>query len=114
MKMPNTSTMERTPTTDVSPEKPTWRMNRRTFMAASMGGIAVAGAGFLFARTPVRLAIIGVGGQGTSIARAIRRGWWMGDMAATTVAVCDVDRNHGASVGAELGADVYHDYRKVL
>jgi myo-inositol 2-dehydrogenase/D-chiro-inositol 1-dehydrogenase len=95
-------------------EKPAPRISRRRFIAATLGGTALAGAGYMFGRRPVRLAIIGAGGQGVSLARAIQRAWWLGDMAGKTVAVCDVDRTHAADLGAEMGADVYHDYRQVL
>jgi myo-inositol 2-dehydrogenase/D-chiro-inositol 1-dehydrogenase len=114
MKMANTDSMDATLPAGGSTEKPARRMNRRRFMAATLGGIALAGTGYMFARRPIRLAIIGAGGQGVSLARAIQRAWWLGDMAGQTVAVCDVDRNHAASLGAEMGADVYHDYRQVL
>ena len=89
-------------------------ISRRRFLAATVGGVALAGTGYMFARRPIRLAIIGAGGQGVSLARAIQRSWWLGDMAAKTVAVCDVDRNHAAARGAEMGADTYSDYRQVL
>ena len=55
------------------------------------------------------LAAIGVGGQGTGIAKGAKR---FGDF----VAVCDVDRNHAERGNKELGgkAEIFEDYRKLL
>lgn len=55
------------------------------------------------------LGAIGVGGQGTGIAKNAMR---FGDF----VAVCDVDRNHAERGNGELGgkAELYEDYRALL
>jgi predicted dehydrogenase len=115
--MTNSAATNTTQATVDQEKKPAARISRRRFLAATgaaLGGIALAGTGYMFGRRPIRVAIIGAGGQGVSLARAIQRAWWLGDMAAQTVAVCDVDRTHAAELGAEMGADVYHDYRQVL
>ena len=59
------------------------RLSRRGFLTASLGGAAVglAGAsGYWFLRKPVRLALVGAGIEGTSLARFINRSWWMGGL----------------------------------
>jgi predicted dehydrogenase len=114
MTMANMESTAAPQTTTNATDRPGRRITRRRFLAGSFAGLAAVGTGYMFARRPVRLAIIGVGGQGSSLARAIDRAWWLGDMAGKTVAVCDVDRNHAATIGAEMRADVYHDYREVL
>lgn len=112
--MANTECTDASRTASCGIDQPVRRISRRRFLGATLGGVAAVGAGYMFARQPVRVAIIGAGGQGVSLARAIKRAWWLGDLTGETVAVCDVDRKHAADLGAEMGADVYHDYRQVL
>lgn len=69
-------------------------------------------AGAVAPNSRVRLACIGVGGQGSGNLRAL-----MGDERVQIVAVCDVDAKHREAAGkiAKLGTgDLYIDFREVL
>jgi predicted dehydrogenase len=90
--------------------------SRREFFKATAHLIlpaAVLGrAGAVAPNSKVRLACIGVGGQGTSNLRA-----FLADERVQVVAVCDVDAQHleRAAELAKLGkSDCYHDFRDVL
>jgi predicted dehydrogenase len=91
------------------------RLTRRRFLAAGAGA-AGAGAAYWFGRRPVRLALVGAGTQGGSLARAVDQSYWFGGRYGRLVAVCDVDRGHAEAVRAQhaRGADLYGDYRRVL
>jgi len=75
---------------------PYWITSRRAAAAESKNDRPLLGA-------------IGLGGQGTGIAKGAKR---FGDF----VAVCDVDRNHAERGNKELGrkAEIFGDYRKLL
>ncbi len=96
------------------------RPNRRDFLktAAFSAGPLILPSGLLGQNgaTPpnskVRLACIGVGGQGSG-----NMGAFLGDPRVQVVAICDVDENHrkSALATARLGdADGFKDYREVL
>jgi predicted dehydrogenase len=94
----------------------TRRLSRRRFLLASAAAGAAAGAGHWLGRRPVRLALVGAGTQGSSLARANRLAYWLGGLYGRFVAVCDVDRGHSEAVRHAhcRGAELYGDYRKVL
>lgn len=91
-------------------------VSRRQFLKTAAPLIlpaAVLGrAGAVAPNAKIRLACIGVGGQGTSNLRA-----FLADERVQVVAICDVDAQHRerAAKLAGLGkADTYNDYREVL
>lgn len=95
------------------------RQTRRGFLRSGLAGGAFLGLGAGTYRTAlgqdapsdrVRVACVGVGGQGKGNMNAIRR---------NVVAVCDVDRNHLATAAADLAknnvtATTESDYRRLL
>lgn len=90
--------------------------NRRQFLSTAVPFIVSAAtlgrAGAVSPNGKVRLACIGVGGQGTSNLRAL-----MADERVQVVAVCDVDAEHAARAAKLAGlaeGDVYRDFREVL
>ena len=92
------------------------RASRRRFLKATLPLIlpaAVLGrAGAVAPNSRVRLACIGLGGQGMSNLRAL-----MADERVQVVALCDVDAQHleAAAALAKLGkADCHRDFRQVL
>lgn len=98
--------------------KPTSRrLNRRRFLKWSAApALAAFGGGAYYARRkPIRLALVGAGGRGRQLARAMR---WTGARPTygQIVAVCDAHRQRAEDVKAEScpAAEVYRDYRRVL
>ena len=93
------------------------RWNRRRFLKWSAAPVAaaVAGGGYFALRKPIRLALIGAGGRGRQLARAMR---WTAvqPVYGQVVAVCDVNRQRAEQVQAEScpAAEVYSSYRRVL
>ena len=90
--------------------------NRRQFLQTAVPFIVSAAtlgrAGAVSPNGKVRLACIGVGGQGTSNLKAL-----MGDERVQIVAVCDVDSQHAEAAAKLAGlskGDVYRDFREVL
>jgi len=92
--------------------------NRRDFIKTTAAAAAGATVPYWITSRSARaaskndrplLGAIGVGGQGTGIAKNAKR---FGDF----VAVCDVDRNHAERGNKELGskAEIFGDYRKLL
>lgn len=76
---------------------------------------AVAGGGYVKLRKPIRLALIGAGGRGRQLARAMR---WTAvqPVYGQVVAVCDVNRQRAEQVQGEScpAAEIYSSYRRVL
>lgn len=92
------------------------KISRRTFF---FGGAVLAGAastGYMFGRKPVRLGLIGAGGQGTYLAATNAKAWWYGDHCGDIRALCDVHRQHAEQLRHThcRSAEIYDDYRKVL
>jgi predicted dehydrogenase len=95
----------------------TLKLTRRTFVHSSVGALALAANPFWIARAARAAAkndrplvgSIGMGGQGTGIARRAKE---YGDV----VAVCDVQRQHAERAKNEhfQKAEIYDDYRKLL
>jgi predicted dehydrogenase len=97
----------------------TAQSSRRSFLKAASGLLAggIAAPYWITSRTQAAqskndrfvVAAIGLGGQGTSIAKRASR---FGDV----VAVCDVDRQHAERARQQFGgkAEIYGDYRKLL
>lgn len=90
--------------------------SRRQFLKTTgpliLSASVLGRAGAVAPNSRVRLACIGVGGQGSGNLRAL-----MGDERVQIVAVCDVDAKHREAAGkiAKLGAgDLYGDFREVL
>lgn len=90
--------------------------NRRQFLRTAVPFIVSAAtlgrAGAVSSNGKVRVACIGLGGQGTSNLRAL-----MGDERVQIVAVCDVDSQHAEAAAKLAGlskGDVYRDFREVL
>ena len=95
------------------------RQTRRGFLRSGLAGGAFLGLGAGTYRTAlgqdapsdrVRVACVGVGGQGKGNMNAVRR---------NVVAICDVDRGHLATAAADLEknnvrADTAADYRRLL
>ena len=54
-------------------------ISRRHFLLGSLAAGA-GGAGYWFGRRPVRLALIGAGTQGNSLAKANRLNYWLGGL----------------------------------
>ena len=89
---------------------------RRSFLRVAAPLILSPGvlgrAGATAPNSKIRLACIGLGGQGTSNMRA-----FLTDERVQVVAVCDVDAKHreAAAAMAKLGkGDTYNDFREVL
>ena len=89
---------------------------RRHFLKSSFPLIVSASVlgrgGAVAANSRIRLACIGLGGQGTSNMRA-----FLTDERVQVVAVCDVDAKHREAAGALAklgGADLMRDFREVL
>lgn len=96
--------------------QPTASPNRRQFLSTAVPFIVSAAtlgrAGAVSPNGKVRLACIGVGGQGTSNLRNL-----MADERVQIVAVCDVDSQHAEAAAKLAGlakGDVYRDFREVL
>ncbi|MCB1278341.1 Gfo/Idh/MocA family oxidoreductase [Prosthecobacter sp.] len=96
--------------------QPTASPNRRQFLSTAVPFIVSAAtlgrAGAVSPNGKVRLACIGVGGQGTSNLRNL-----MADERVQIVAVCDVDAEHAERAAKLAGlakGDVYRDFREVL
>jgi predicted dehydrogenase len=93
------------------------RLNRRRFLkwSAAPAVAAIGGAAYYARRQPIRLALIGAGGRGRQLARAMR---WTGvrQTYGQVVAACDVNRRRAEQVKAEScpAAEIYRDYRQVL
>lgn len=90
--------------------------NRRHFLRTAVPFIVSAGtlgrAGAVSPNGKVRLACIGVGGQGTSNLRAL-----MADERVQVVAICDADAQRAEAAAKLAGlqpGDVYRDFREVL
>jgi predicted dehydrogenase len=95
---------------------PAFRTSRRRFLQSAFPLILPAAtlgrAGATAPNSRVRLACIGLGGQGTSNLRA-----FLADERVQVVALCDVDARHleRAAALAKLGAgDLHKDFREVL
>lgn len=91
-------------------------LTRRRFLGGGvplvLSATVLGRAGAVAPNSRVRLACIGVGGQGTSNLRA-----FLTDERVQVVAVCDVDARHREAAGAlaKLGAaDQVRDFREVL
>jgi predicted dehydrogenase len=90
--------------------------NRRQFLSTAVPFIVSAAtlgrAGAVSPNEKVRLACIGVGGQGTSNLRAL-----MADERVQVVAICDVDSQHAAAAAKLAGLPegaIFKDFREVL
>lgn len=96
--------------------QPASPFSRRQFIKSAGPFIIAAStlgrAGAVAPNSKVRLACIGLGGQGTGNMRALR-----GDERVQVVAVCDVDGQHRAAAAKIAGlkeSDTYRDFREVL
>ena len=95
-----------------TPASPNRRQFLRTAVPFIVSAATLGRAGAVSPNGKVRLACIGVGGQGTSNLRAL-----MGDERVQIVAVCDVDAQHAEAAAKIAGlakGDVYRDFREVL
>jgi predicted dehydrogenase len=90
-------------------------LSRRRFLAA-MAAAGAAGAGYWFGRRPVRLALVGAGTQGNSLARSAAEAYWFGGPYGRIVAVCDVDVERARAAWQQYcpRREAYTDYRKAL
>lgn len=95
---------------------PASSLSRRQFIKSAGPFIVAAStlgrAGAVAPNSKVRLACIGLGGQGTGNMRAL-----MGDERVQVVAVCDVDGQHreaAAKIAGLKEGDTYRDFREVL
>ncbi len=96
-------------------------ISRRRFLGAAataaaapliLPGRVLGQGGAVSPNNKVRLAAIGVGGQGSGNLSGL-----MTDERVQVVAVCDVDANHRAAAAARAGlkeGDIYKDFREVL
>jgi len=91
-------------------------LSRRKFLKTTAAGIAVPSAflaatrkGLAAPSERVRMAVIGVGGQGSNHA-----GDWAGMKECELVAVCDVDPKHRNEVAKDTNSKPIEDYRRVL
>jgi predicted dehydrogenase len=95
-----------------TPASPNRRQFLRTAVPFIVSAATLGRAGAVSPNGKVRLACIGVGGQGTSNLRAL-----MGDERVQIVAVCDADAQHAEAAAKIAGltkGDVYRDFREVL
>ncbi|OYW17024.1 MAG: hypothetical protein B7Z55_13370, partial [Planctomycetales bacterium 12-60-4] len=91
---------------------PTRRRFLQTAVPFIVSAATLGRAGAVSPNGKVRLACIGVGGQGTSNLRAL-----MADERVQVVAICDVDSQHAAAAAKLAGVpegSVYKDFREVL
>jgi predicted dehydrogenase len=90
-------------------------LNRRHFLLGSLA-VGAGGTGYWFSRRPVRLALIGAGTQGNTLAHANRLTYWLGGLYGRIVAVCDVDTTRATAACQQhcRRGVTYSDYRKVL
>ncbi len=91
-------------------------LSRRKFLKTTAAGIAVpsvilaaAKKGLAAPSERVRIAVIGVGNQGSNHAED-----WADMKETELVAVCDVDRKHRNDVAKETNSKPVEDYRRVL
>lgn len=93
------------------------KWNRRRFLKWSAApALAAIGGGTYFARRkPIRLALVGAGGRGRQLARAMRFSG-MRPVYGEIVAVCDVNRRRAEEVRTEScsSAEVCQSFRQVL
>ena len=96
-----------------APATPTRRQFLSTAFPMIVSAATLGRAGAVSPNGKVRVACIGVGGQGTSNLRAL-----MADERVQIVAVCDVDAQHAEAAAKLAGltakGDVYRDFREVL
>uniref|UniRef100_UPI003784FFA2 Gfo/Idh/MocA family protein n=1 Tax=Prosthecobacter sp. TaxID=1965333 RepID=UPI003784FFA2 len=95
-----------------TPASPNRRQFLRTAVPFIVSAATLGRAGAVSPNGKIRIACIGVGGQGTSNLRAL-----MGDERVQIVAVCDADAQHAEAAAKLAGlskGDVYRDFREVL
>jgi len=92
------------------------KMSRRKFLRTSAAGVAASSVllggysnGLAAPSERVRIAVIGVGGQGSGHAEG-----WAKMEETELVAVCDVDPKHRNEVAKETNSKPVADYRRVL
>ncbi|HVW37438.1 MAG TPA: Gfo/Idh/MocA family oxidoreductase, partial [Pirellulales bacterium] len=93
----------------------TW--NRRRFLkwSAAPALAVVAGGGYVARRRAIRLALVGAGGRGRQLAKALKFSG-VRPVYGEIAAVCDVNRRRAAEVQAEScsSAEIYASFKQLL
>jgi predicted dehydrogenase len=97
------------------PNRKRWSRRRFLKWSAAPALAAVAGGGYVARRRAIRLALVGAGGRGRQLAKAMRFSG-MRPVYGEIAAVCDVNRRRAEEVQAEScsSAEIYTSFKQVL